>query len=380
MSWQESLENCITSVDGLDSYLHLDDEEKEVLTKICGKHPVRVSRYYMSLIDGTNRNDPIRKLAIPHPHEQSREGTYDTSGERANTIMPGLQHKYRQTALILATNACATYCRHCFRKRLVGVKTDEIIQDVDKACEYIRSHNEINNVLITGGDPFVLPTDQIESLLKPLTVIPHLDFVRFGTRVPVTFPDRILMGDGLVSMLKRYSTRNKRIYIVTQFNHENEITDKSTRAVEQLQNAGTIVSNQTVLLKGVNDSVKQMTNLMRGLLRIGVLPYYVFQCRPVKRVKAHFQVPLIRGAKIVEDLNKNLDGHGKRFRYIMSHPTGKIEILGVHDGMFVFKYHQAKNPDLIGKIFTREIDAKAAWLGDITAELDTRTASRVLQH
>jgi KamA family protein len=262
----------------------------------------------------------------------------------------------------------------------VGVKTDEIIQDVDKACEYIRSHNEINNVLITGGDPFVLPTDQIESLLKPLTVIPHLDFVRFGTRVPVTFPDRILMGDGLVSMLKRYSTRNKRIYLVTQFNHENEITDKSTRAVEQLQNAGPIVSNQTVLLKGVNDSVKQMTNLMRGLLRIGVLPYYVFQCRPVKRVKAHFQVPLIRGAKIVEDLNKNLDGHGKRFRYIMSHPTGKIEILGVHDGMFVFKYHQAKNPDLIGKIFTREIDAKAAWLGDITAELDTRTASRVLQH
>lgn len=380
MNWQELLDDSITSVDGLDRYLHIDEEEKEVLEKICRRHPVRVSRYYMSLIDSTNRKDPIRKLAIPHPREQSSKGTYDTSGERSNTVMPGVQHKYRQTALILATNACATYCRHCFRKRLVGVRTDEVVKDIEKACDYIRRHDEINNVLITGGDPFVLSTERIENLLKPLTVIPHLDFVRFGTRVPVTFPDRILMDDELVSMLNRYSTRNKRIYIVTQFNHENEITDKSTRAVERLQNAGIIISNQTVLLKGVNDSVKQMTNLMRGLLRIGVLPYYVFQCRPVKRVKAHFQVPLIRGASIVRGVNKNLDGHGKRFRFIMSHNTGKIEIMGIHDGMFVFKYHQAKSPELVGEIFTREIDSEATWLDDLTTELNSKPEQKVLHH
>lgn len=380
MSWEPLLKNCITSVDDLASYLQVGEEEKNVLERICRKHPVRVSRYYMSLIDGTNRKDPIRKLAIPDPQERLREGTYDTGGEKLNTVMPGMQHKYRQTAVILSTNECATYCRHCFRKRLVGVQTDEVIRDIERASEYIRNHEEINNVLITGGDPFVLPTKRIEELLKPLTVIPHLDFIRFGTRVPVTFPDRILMDDNLVPMIGRYSSRNVRIYVVTQFNHENEITVKSKRSVRKLQRAGIIVSNQTVLLKGVNDSVEQMTNLMRGLVRIGVMPYYIFQCRPVKRVKAQFQVPLIRGLHIVQGVNKRLDGHSKRFRFVMSHSSGKIEVVGTHDGRFVFKYHQAKNPQRVGEVFTREIDPEAAWLDDFETNPDSRRQSTMLQH
>jgi lysine 2,3-aminomutase len=366
MSWESLLEECISSVDDVASYLDIDEEQREILEKICERHPVRVSQYYMSLIDGTNAKDPIRRIAIPQIKERSTRGTYDTSNEKSNTVMPGLQHKYRQTALILSTNECATYCRHCFRKRLVGVHSDEILTDIDRAVEYIRKHDEINNVLITGGDPFVLSVERIESLLRPLMEIPHLDFVRFGTRVPVTFPDRILADDELINMLTKYSSLKPRVYVVTQYNHSREVSGKSERAVKRLQKAGIIVSNQTVLLKGVNDSVEELTALMRQLIRIGVQPYYVFQCRPVKRVKAQFQVPLVEGVRIIRGLNRNLDGHSKRFRFIMSHPLGKIEIVGVHDGRFVFKFHQAKTNRMVGEIFTKLVDNRATWLDDLS--------------
>ena len=370
MSWESLLDDCVTSVEGLSSFLDVDETEKHALVEICKKHPVRVSQYYMSLIERSSRKDPIRKLAVPNPSERSPKGTYDTSGERSNTVMPGLQHKYRQTAVILSTNECATYCRHCFRKRLVGVETDEVLQDIQEVANYIEDHSEISNVLVTGGDPLVLSNSEIESILQPLSLISHLDFIRFGTRVPVTFPDRILMDESLLRMLEEYSSNRVRVYVVTQFNHRREISTKSRAAVKRLQNAGIIVSNQTVLLKGVNDSVAEMTELMRGLLTIGVLPYYVFQCRPVKRVKAQFQVPLVDGVRIIEGVDKNLDGHGKRFRFIMSHPTGKIEILGIHDGAFVFKYHQAKDPERVGRIFTHPVDPEMTWLEDTKLELD----------
>jgi lysine 2,3-aminomutase len=217
--------------------------------------------------------------------------------------------------------------------------------------------------LISGGDPLVLKNEVIEQILSILSDIPQIKFIRFGSRAPVTFPSRF-QDDELLKILSRYSRPDRRIYVVTQFNHPNEITKQSIKAVDNLIKSGVIVNNQTVLLKGVNDNPMTLVNLQNSLVSIGVNPYYVFQCRPVKRVKSNFQVPLYRGIAIVEEAKKHCNGHSKRFRYIMSHRSGKIEILGIFDGEIYFKYHQAKNRSKIGKIFTRPVDEHAGWLDD----------------
>ncbi|MBN2230687.1 MAG: KamA family radical SAM protein [Candidatus Thorarchaeota archaeon] len=365
MSWEKQLENSISTVDELVLLFDIEEKEKEILQDICNEHPLRISKYYLSLIDNDDRTDPIRRIAVPIPHEKYLEGSYDTSGERPNTIFQGLQHKYQQTAVILATNECAMYCRHCFRKRLVGLDTDETLQDLPRAVDYVENHREITNVLITGGDPLVLPNDRIEAFLKAFSKIDHLDFIRFGTRVPVTFPQRITHDLELVRILREYAHQRKRIYFVTQYNHPREVTERSVQAIKLLSEAGVIVSNQTVLLKGVNNDPDVMARLQRGLIEIGVIPYYVFQCRPVKRVKKQFQVSLYDACRIIESARGRLDGHAKRFRFIMSHPTGKIEVLGIRDGQFLFKYHQAKDPNDLGLVFSKRMNKTVTWLDDL---------------
>lgn len=364
MSWKSQLEGSISTIDELAMVLQMNEDEISVLQDICRKHPMRISDYYLSLIKKNDENDPIRRIAVPLAHESYLEGTYDTSGEKTNTVFQGLQHKYKQTVVILATNECAMYCRHCFRKRLVGVDTNEALQDIERAKEYVMDHKEVNNILITGGDPLVLPNERITAFLEAFTDIDHLDFVRFGTRVPVTFPQRITEDQDLLQILEKFSRNRKRIYFVTQYNHPREITSESTQAIRLLSKAGVITNNQTVLLKGVNDDSEVMAQLQKRLVGIGVIPYYIFQCRPVKRVKKHFQVPLIDGYEIIRDTRKKLDGISKRFRFIMSHKTGKIEILGKENDHFLFKYHQAKNPRDIDRIFSRKIDKTATWLDD----------------
>ena len=365
MSWEALLSDAVSSVEELAEYIPVIENEKEVLSDICQYHPLRISKYYLSLIDSNDTDDPIKRLAVPQAHESYLEGSYDTSGEKSNTVLPGLQHKYEQTALILATNECAMYCRHCFRKRLVGLNTAEVLQDIGPAAEYIEKHKEITNVLVTGGDPFVLTNDRIDEILGALTEIRHLDFIRLGTRVPVTFPERIISDDEFLDMLKKYSSDKKPLYVVTQFNHPREITKRSVRACDKLRKIGITISNQTVLLKGVNNDSEIMAQLQRGLVHIGVIPYYVFQCRPVRRVKKHFQIPLYNACRIIQETRRKLDGHSKRFRFIMSHPTGKVEILGMYNGQFFFKYHQAKNPNNVGVVFSRLADKTSAWLDDL---------------
>ncbi|NHI82707.1 MAG: KamA family radical SAM protein [Candidatus Thorarchaeota archaeon] len=355
----------VTSVDELGEIVSLSEPEEEMLNRLSEIHPIKVSEYYLSLIDENDPEDPIRKMTLPTEGELSVDGSYDTSGEVSNTILPGIQHKYSQTAVILATAECATYCRYCFRKRLVGLPSQEILRNLDAAVEYISAHQEINNVLITGGDPFTLNTNRIAELLEAFSSVAHLDFIRFGTRVPVTFPGRILDDDKLLEVLKEHSRTDRRLFIVTQYNHPREITEESIQAIEGLMASGLAVNNQTVLLKGVNDDAEVLANLQNTLVRIGVNPYYVFQCRPVARVKATFQVPLYMGYRIVEEAKKHLHGHSKRFRFIMSHESGKIEILGIMNGRFLFKYHQAKNPRDAGRIISRAVDKTATWLDDL---------------
>ncbi len=365
MTWQKELEQSICTVEDLAKHVKLTKKEQEQLQKIIEIHPMRITRYYLSLIDTSDPDDPIRRMIVPSEGELDLSGAYDTSGESENTKMPGLQHKYSQTALILATNRCAAYCRHCFRKRLIGLPTEEILERFNEAAKYVDEHEEINNVLISGGDPFVLPTKVIGKFLKKMSGISHLDFIRFGTRVPVTFPDRIIEDEELLALLRNNSLKNRRIYIVTHFNHPREITPKSIDALDALIRSGVIVNNQTVLLKGVNDNPKTLAELQNNLVSIGVNPYYVFQCRPVKRVKNKFQVPLYKGCKIVDSAKKMLNGHSKRFRYIMAHRTGKIEIIGIMDDYIYFKYHQAKAQKDIGRFFKRKANKTAGWLDDL---------------
>jgi lysine 2,3-aminomutase len=356
-------EKNITSVEQLKRHIEFAPDEAKMLEKIIKVHPMRITPYYMSLIDWSDPDDPIRRMAVPSVEELSVEGFYDTSGEAENTKLLGLQHKYSETALILATNQCAMYCRHCFRKRLVGLPNKEILRRFEDAAAYVAEHQEINNVLISGGDPLVLGSDIIRKLLEVLVRIKHIRFIRIGSRVPVTFPER-LSDSKLLAILKKYSRSDKRLHVVTQFNHPREITPQSIGAVSNLLEAGVLVSNQTVLLRGVNDNPGTLATLMNRLVGVGVVPYYVFQCRPVRRVKHYFQVPLCKGARIVEEAKASCNGLSKRFKYIMSHVTGKIEILGIMHGEIYFKYHEAKDRENLGLMFKCQVDEGAGWLDD----------------
>ncbi|UCF05468.1 MAG: KamA family radical SAM protein [bacterium] len=355
----------IHTIEQLKQNLRITPEEERILRKIVQKHPMRITRSYIDLIDRHDPKDPIRKMVVPTIEELNLAGEYDTSGEGENTKLPGLQHKYTQTALILATNRCATYCRYCFRKRMVGLPTDEILERFSEAVAYIREHKEINNVLVSGGDPFVLPTEVIEQFMKELSTIPHLDYIRFGTRIPIMSPGRIIEDERLQSLLERYSGSNQRVYIITQVNHPRELAARPIEAFDTLLKCKMIINNQSILLRGVNDNPRTLARLQRKLVNTGVNPYYIFQCRPVKSVKAHFQVPLIQGYKIIEDTKKMLDGHSKRFKYVMSHWTGKVEIMGVMDGYMYFKYHQAKDLRNAGRFFKRKLNNTACWLDDM---------------
>jgi len=364
LKWKELLLEGYTTGSDVADFLGLTSKEAHNLDLIAERYPMYVNPYYLSLIDPSDPNDPIRRQCIPSYMEMSTDGNTDTSGEMDNTVLQGVQHKYRETALILSTNNCAMYCRHCFRKRIVGIEENETADRIQEAAGYITAHPEIRNVLISGGDAFMNSNDTIRDYLASLTDISHLDLIRFGTRTPVTFPQRITTDMELLDILEHYSSR-KQLYIVTQFNHPRELTTESLKALSLIKKRGISIKNQTVLLKGVNDSPVVLSDLLRGLTAAGVIPYYIFQCRPVKGAKNQFQVPLESGYDIVEEAKSLQSGMGKCFRYVMSHTTGKIEILGKpHGNEMLFKYHQAKNEQDAARLFTQKLLPDQCWLPD----------------
>lgn len=362
MKWKQELAQSIRSVDDLVGLVHISEEGKKSLSAIVQDFPLLVTPYYLSLIDFSDKNDPIKKMALPSSEERDASGCFDTSGEKENTVVVGLQHKYDQTALMLSTNLCAMYCRHCFRKRMVGLPEEETVYDLGEVVAYVSKHPEINNVLVSGGDALMNSNTYLEEILNAFTPIKHLDFIRIASRIPVTLPCRITEDAALLDML---STQNdkKQLYLVTQFNHPREITPESTAAVQALVARGIPVRNQTVLLRGVNDDSKTLGELLSGLVAIGVEPYYVFQCRPVAGVKSNFQVPLRQGYEIVEGAKALQSGFSKSFRYCMSHFTGKIEILGMTGhGNMLFKYHEARDAKDLGRIFSTQVSDDQTWL------------------
>ena len=358
------LSECICDAKELGEALGFSESERLEAEKIIEKYPMRITPYYLSLIDKDDREDPLRKLCIPNSFEYSEGGLADTSGEQLNTVVTGMQHKYANTVLILSTNSCAVYCRHCFRKRMVGVPSHEVGDSIPDMTEYIKKHPEIDNILISGGDSFVSENSRIKEYLDAFSELESVRFIRFGTRVPVVMPKRVYDDPELLGMIKEY-TKKKNILIVTQFDHPREITEESKKAIDALISCGVTVRNQTVLLRGVNDSPKVLSELMNGLVCINVSPYYVFQCRPVLGVKNQFQVPILKGEEIMRQTKGYLSGIAGSYRYVLSHPAGKIEIIGKSGDETVFKFHEAKDPKNQGRVFTRKLKDNECWLDEI---------------
>lgn len=374
LDWAKELQHNVQSIDELKRYTRLGEQEEADLLRVVEKHPMNIPRYYLSLIDSKDANDPIRKLCIPRPDElvvagAMGETTGDPYGDDQHDKGNGVLHKYDYTALVVATEYCSMYCRHCFRKRLVGQDTDHTVKSFIKAAEYVAEHPEITNVVISGGDPMMMKTSVLARMLDALRDIDHLNYVRIGTRTPVVYPMR-LFEDALIDLLADFN-RDKALYVPTHFNHVNEITPEATEAVARLRGAGVTVNNQGVLLRGINDSVEALADLMNGLVKIGVNPYYLYQCMPVAQVRHHFQIPLKEAVDTVDEARRHLDGYAGRFKFILAHDIGKLEICGrVDDKLLLKQLHaRAGHGEEASRMLVRQLDDHGGWLDDL-AEVD----------
>lgn len=370
VDWQSELKENITGIDELVEYLPLSAEEERDLRRVVDIHPLNVSRYYLSLINPEDPHDPIRRQCVPDVAELIVAGamgntTGDPYGDDKHDKGNGILHKYDYTALVVTSEFCATYCRHCFRKRMVGLPNELTVKNFKNAAKYIADHREITNAIMSGGDPFMLPTKVLMEMLNSLRGIDHLDHVRIGSRVPVTYPFR-LFDDELIAFLKEFN-KEKTLFVPTHFNHPREITPVSREAVWRLRTAGITVNNQSVLLRGVNDSSEILVALMNGLLRIGVNPYYLYQCMPVARVRHHFQVPLKDGVEMVDRAKRHFDGYAKRFKFILGHDIGKLEICGKVGNVLVLKQIHARSghDDEVSRIMMRLLTESGGWLDDL---------------
>jgi len=347
----------------IDKIPHLTEEEKVALQSVIQKYVFRVNEYYLNLIDWSDPNDPLRKLVIPTTDELREYGRWDASDEVTNYVAKGCQHKYRTTALLLVSEVCGAYCRYCFRKRLFRADVKEAMSDVSEGIAYIAQHPEINNVLLTGGDPLVLATKKLRMILEQLRAIDHVQIIRIGSKLPVFNPMRIYEDQELLDLIREFSTADKRIYIMAHINHPREITEEARKGFEALHQAGAILVNQTPVLKGINDDPVILGELLDKLSWAGVTPYYFFVNRPVAG-NSSFVLPLERVYRIVEEAKARTSGLGKRVRLSMSHTSGKIEILAIENGKAYLKYHQSRD-DEYGKFMVLDCPPDAAWFDDL---------------
>ncbi|WP_085444549.1 KamA family radical SAM protein [Magnetofaba australis] len=368
--WKTELRNNVRTVADLEQVLPLQGEEKAALERVVDLHPMNIPRYYLNLIDSNDPHDPIRKLAVPQTEELVVAGamgdtTTDPYGDDKHSKGNGILHKYSYTALVVSTEACTMYCRHCFRKVFVGLPNDKTVENFEQAAKYIAEHDEITNVVISGGDPMMLPTENLRRMLDALKDIPHLNYVRIGTRTPVVFPMRFFE-DEVIELFREFNEA-KTLYMPTHFNHPAEITPESTEAVKRIRSAGVTMNNQAVLLKGINDDADTLAELMNGLTRIGVNPYYLYQCMPVARVRHHFQTPLKAGVDMVDAARQRMDGYAKRFKFIIAHDMGKIEICGrVGDKLILKQIHaRQESPEEASRMLVYQLTEEGGELEDL---------------
>lgn len=339
-------------------------DERRRLQWVVNRYPFRANDYYLSLIDWDDPNDPIRQLVIPKMEELEAWGVLDPSSESAVTVARGVQHKYSSTALLLVTDACAGYCRYCFRKRFFMPGGSETSADVSEGLDYIASNTEVKDVLLTGGDPLMLNTDRLVSILEELRAIPHVNLIRIGSKMPAFNPWRILDDRLLVNALRRLSTADTRIYLMAHFDHPRELTDAAKAALDRFVNSGVVCLNQCPIVRGVNADPEVLGELFHELAAAGCSPYYIFQIRPTSG-NAPFAVPIVESLEILEKAGERLSGLAKRARYVMSHASGKIEILGADNDHIYMHYHRAIDPADYGRFLAFHRDDSAYWLDDL---------------
>ena len=322
--WHWQISHSIRTVEQLRRMLNLSVNEEKAVRENRLALPMRVTPYYMSLLDPNDASHPLRRTVIPTAGELLRtEGEADDPlGEEHQSPVPGIVHRYPDRVLFLLHGLCATYCRYCTRSRVVGHSDLYLSKKrLEKAIEYIRQTPQIRDVLISGGDPLVLSDEKLEWLLYSLRRIPHVEILRIGTKTPVVLPQRITRG--LVRMLKRYHP----LWMSIHFTHPDELTPETQLACQRLADAGIPLGSQTVLLAGVNDRVDTMKQLYHGLLKNRVKPYYLYQCDPIIG-SSHFRTPVTKGLEIIRGLRGHTSGYAVP-TYVIDGPggAGKIPLL-----------------------------------------------------
>ncbi len=302
--WRWQARNAVRDVAGLRQVLCLGREEEEEIARSLDRFQMSITPYYATLMDPVDPRDPIRLQAVAQGAE-ALEGRYemaDPLAEDANSPVPGLTHRYPDRVLFLLTDRCPLYCRHCTRRRLVGQPEETLPgHHVEAGLDYIEHHPEIRDVLLSGGDAFLLSDQRLEEILARLRQIPHVEIIRFGTRTPVVLPQRIT--PQLAGMIARYHP----VYVNTHFNHPRELTPEAVAACGRLADAGVPLGNQTVLLRGINDCPVVIRSLVHGLLKARVRPYYLYQC-DLSQGLEHFRTPISRGIEIIEMLRGHTSG------------------------------------------------------------------------
>jgi len=323
--WGWQLRNRIRSLEDLECVFDLSEDERSTIQRVGSRLPVGITPYYASLMDRSDPSDPLRRTMIPSRGEliRTRGEADDPLAEDESSAVPGVIHRYPDRVLFLVTNFCATYCRYCTRARMVG-HTGEFhasYQQFQQGIDYIAAHTEIRDVLISGGDPLTMADDRIEWVLSRLRAIEHVEFVRIGTKVPVVTPQRIT--PKFVEMLRRYHP----VWMSIHFMHPRELTPEVVEACARLVDGGVPLGSQTVLMRGVNDDVPTMKELMHRLLKARVRPYYIYQCDPISG-SSHMRTSIEEGLQIMEGLRGHTTGYAVP-TYVVDAPGGggKIPLL-----------------------------------------------------
>lgn len=301
--WKWQLRNSITTAEQLANYLDIDSKQIDSIKAVASYYKMRITPYYLSLIQQPYAESPIFRQAVPSELELKTFDELDTDplSEGKYMPVPSLIHKYPDRVVLLVTNNCFMYCRHCTRKNTVTSAESSPIQYLNEAIAYIEAHSDIHDVLISGGDPLFLEDEYLENILSRLRFIRNVSTIRIGTRAPVVLPMRVTKN--LSKILRKYV-----VWVNTHFNHPLEITDQSAEACACLQDHGIPVGNQTVLLRGINDDIEVMKTLFTNLIRIRVRPYYLYQCDYTQGV-SHFITPVSTGLNIISEMRGNISGY-----------------------------------------------------------------------
>jgi lysine 2,3-aminomutase len=342
--WKWQFRNRIVSIDQLTRLVRLSVEEQAQIRMVTKRYPLSITPYYLSLINPNDPEDPVRKQAIPSIQEisMSTMGMEDPLGEKEDSVVPGLVHRYPDRVLMVLTDICPMLCRHCTRKREWRhggwVRT---ATEVEAMLDYLRQNTSVRDVILSGGDPLTLSTSHLEAIISRIREIKHIEIIRIGTRFPVVLPQRI--DAELCNMLSKYGP----IWLNTHFNHPREVTGEAAAACDRLLRAGVPVNNQTVLLRGINDSVEIQTKLCQSLLRAKVRPYYLFQCDEVQGTE-HLRTSVDVGIKIIEGMRGHTSGLAvPNFVVDLSQGGGKVPlqpnyVLSMNEDELLLKNYEGK--------------------------------------